>query len=405
MGQMFSYVVGILVAGVVVFGLGMGIRMSSPAYARQINAQLAEGKTLDELEQMLSHKYMNKKIAAITAIGQGDDDIDRRVELIGRAMGKTSDVTTLSIGSLSIQRIGDRAKPGIQKLLDSGDPEIVRSACGCIRALGTKGDEYSEAMLDLLKRGGLQDQHVAIYAMQKMSPERLEGSIDLIIDQLGAKNFNTQCTTCRLLQHMGPHAEPAVERLVKLAQEGIVSARSRACLALAAIGPVEGYDIPALIAERLGAYSFEEKVRALDAMGILGPDATKYLGEVERLMNDPLKNCMPHAALAYYRISGDEGPSLKKLLALLHDSQNRTAAIECLGGMGVGGTDAVPHLVVYLDDHDMAVVETTVLALKQIGPTAGEALPKLKKMLAHDDFLVATAAKEAVDAISEKSTE
>jgi HEAT repeat protein len=399
MGQMFSYLIGIVVAGLIVFGLYMGLLVSSPAYARQINADRAAGKTLDELREMLFEGDRNDKVAAVTAICQGDDEIDRRVKLIAAAT-TSEDQTIQSICRLSVQRMGDRVKPGVRKLLASNNPMEVRSAAGVIRSMGRNGDEFAEPMLKLLKEGDQFDQHAALHSIQKMSPEKLVGSIESIIGKLDDKEFNTQCSACFVLTNMGPAAEPAVERLVQLLEEGNVSTRSRAAQALAAIGPVEGYDIIALVAGRLEAFSYAEKVRVLDALGSLGPDASAHLDKVTPLMDDRKKNCMAEATLAYYRISGDVDRSRKRLVELLVKRDTRIAALEALGGMGEDATEAIPSILKYLGDDDLAISETAILSLKQIGPTAESALPRLKKMLDHDDFLICVAAQEAIESIS-----
>ena len=89
MAQMISYVVGVLVAGLIVFGLYFGMYLGSPAYARQVNAAEASEMSLDELEENLREGTRTKQIAAITAIGQGDDQMDRRVALIAAATAST----------------------------------------------------------------------------------------------------------------------------------------------------------------------------------------------------------------------------------------------------------------------------------------------------------------------------
>ncbi len=351
---------------------------------------------------MLFNGQDRDKIAALTAIGQGDDEIDRRVKLIAVAT-RSNDQTIQSIARLSIQRMGDRVKPAVRELLASDNPAEVRKAAGVIRCMGRNGDEFSDAMLKLLNEGDTYDRHAALYAMQEMNPKKLVGSIDSVIRELDDENFNTQCAACFVLRNMGPDAEPAVERLVQLLKEGNVSTRSRAAQALGAIGPVEGYDIIGLIAERLGAFSFEEKVRVLDALGRIGPDAAEHLDKVKSLMDDRKKNCMAEATLAYYRISGDVELSRKRLVDLLARRDTRVAALESLGAMGENATEAVPNIIKYLGDEDFAISETAILSLKQIGPTAESALPRLKKLLTNDDFLICVAAQEAIDSITNGS--
>ena len=282
----------------------------------------------------------------------------------------------------------------------SNDSEMIRSACGVIHALGPAGDEFAKPMLKLLKDGDAHDRHAALYSIQAMSPEEIVGSIDDVIAELDDGNFNTQCSACFVLTNLGRSASPATERLVRLLAEGNVSTRSRAAQALGAIGPVEGFDVPALLAERLDAFSHEEKVRVLGALGGLGPDALDHIEKVEMLMETPNLNCQAEAALAYYRITGDPDRSLKKMLVLLNQTDNKVAVVESLGGMEEAAADAVPQLTEILFHNDPAYCETAILSLKRIGRPAASALPRLNKLLDHEDFFITVAAREAIEAIS-----
>ena len=409
MGQMFSYVVGILVAGLIVFGLHFGMQIASPAYARQITESRVAEKSLDELGEIIRGGKRTAVIAAVTAVGSGDDQIEKRVKLIAEATANP-DRSIQSICQLSVQRMGDRVKPGVRLLLDSSDEEEVRSACGIIHALGPKGDQYAEEMFKMMREGTTIDRHAALFSLQNMSPEVLVPGIDLVIEELNDQSFNTQCIACFVLRQMGNAAKPATERLVLLFQEGNVSARSRAAQALGAIGPVEGYDIPGLLAAKLvddeaavRPTSFIEKSRVMEALGDLGPDASDHLDKIEMLMQSPQKHCVCEAALAYYRVSGEADKSIPVLLGEVRKVENRISAIECIGGMGEAASEAVPALLEHLESEDLSLLETTILALKKIGPTAEDAMPKLEKLLENEDFLIAVAAQEAIDSIKGKS--
>lgn len=405
---MISYVVGILVAGLIVFGLYFGMQVGSPAYARQLLTQQAADKSLDELEVIVDSVGITTTVsqltAAVTVIGQGDDQLDRRVKLLAKAV-KTSDQSVQSICALSIQRMGDAAKPPIRKLLESSNANEVRSACGVIRPLGTNGDEFAPEILNLLASDSHFDRHAALYGIQEMSPEALLPGLKLVIGELDDPNFNTQIQACFVLQQIGKGAAPATERLIKLLQEGNPSSRSRAAEALAAIGPVDGYDIPELVGQQLESYAFLEKVRGLDAIGLMG-DAGKTpenMARIQHLLDTPSLNCVAEASLAMYRLTGDKESALRKLKDMVKSRDSRLAALECIGAMGPDAADAVPNVMEHLADEETAVVETAVLALKKIGPSATAALPRLKKMVGHKDFLLSIAAQEAIDAISGKT--
>lgn len=405
MGQMFSYVIGILVAGLIVFGLHFGLHVGSPAYARQVLADQIAENNLDELENILLNGRNEERVAAVAAIGQGDDQIDRRVLLLSIACTSRDD-TVQSICMLSVRRMGEAAKPGVRKLLASSNKNDVRNATGVIRALGSKGDEFAPDLLKMLGEGDYKDRHAALYGMQDMSPDVLLPGLDGVIKELDAQNFNTQCQACFVLARMGSDASPATERLVQLLQEGNPSSRSRAAEALAAIGPVDGFDIAELIGVQLEADAHAEKVRGLDAIGTLGPDQkTKAnVDRIQHLIDNRRLNCVAEASLAMYRVTGEKEDALAKLQELLRDRNTRIAALECLGAMGSDAGEAVPGMLEFLNDDNTLVCETAILALKNIGPTADAALPRLNKLLNHEDYLMSIAAQEAIDAISPKTT-
>ena len=347
---------------------------------------------------------VTEQIAAITAIGQGDDMLEQRVSLLANAMA-SREQTIESIAMLSIQRLGDRVKPDVRKLFDSSNPGERHKGCSVVRAMGENGDEYAEDLLKMLKEGGTRDRHAALYAMQQLSADVLLPGLKDVTMALDEEDFNTQCQACFVLKKMGPGAAAATEQLVLLLEEGNPSTRSRAAEALASIGPVEGFDVPGLIVARLKADAFLEKKRALDAIATLGPAAdTKENREAIQVLIDTTKhNCVAEASLAYYKVTGEKDPAKKRIMQLLKSPTSRVAAIECLGAMGEDAADTVPQLLGYLKNEELVVSESAILALKNIGPPAAEALPRLEKMLSHDDFLITVAAQEAIDSISGKN--
>ena len=354
---------------------------------------------LDEVEKTLRQGNPDQKIAALAMIGEGNDQLDRRVRLIADAM-TSNDPSIQATCKLLIEQMGNKVKPTLVELLESDQKIDTIRACGIVSALGSDGDEFADQVIELLKDGDTSQRHASLYALQNLSPKAIAGSVELVTKELDATNFNTQCIACAVIRQCGAGAKSAAPRLVQLLQEGNVSTRSRAAQALAAISPVEGFDIPELLGKRLGAFSQVEKTRVLEALGDLGLDAVDQLESIEDLMNTPSKHCQCDAALAYYRVSGKTKQPIQVLLEQVSRRTNRILAIECLGGMKQDAAAAVPTLMKYLDDEDLVIVETTVLALKNIGPAAEEALPKLQQLAKSDDFLMSVAAKEAIDAIT-----
>ena len=387
--QIVKFFVGLLINGSAI---------CAPGYALQADAEQAAKKTLSDLEVELKQGSHDAKIATLIAISDGDDEIEKRLRLIGSEMSNL-DQSVRFVCDLSIRRMEDRVDPGLRKLLDSDAKQDQIVSSGILRAMD-KPDKFAADVFPLLSDEDNQLRHAALYALQNMSPEVIVKELDLVTKQLDSTSFNIQCMACAVLRKAGPSAKPAAARLVRLLQDGNVSSRSRASQALAAIGSAEGFDIPALVAKQLDANAHPEKTRALEAMADLGPIAGEHLEKIEILMLSPKHNCTCEAALAYYQVSGESQRPLQILLGEAAKPSHRLVAIECLGGMKEGAAQAVPALIEFLGDKDLVTAETATLALKNIGPDAEAALPQLKKMLKHKDFLMSVAAQEAIDSIT-----
>jgi hypothetical protein len=76
-------------------------------------------------------------------------------------------------------------------------------------------------------------------------------------------------------------------------------------------------------------------------------------------------------------------PAVKNLKSDLHsrDPRIRREAVGVLVRMGPDAKDAVPDLIVLLDDEDEATRKLAARALGRIGPEAAPAIPALKRML------------------------
>jgi len=398
MMQIVNFLVGLLVLGSVLGSLMTGL-LTHPLYAQQAQVEQTPEPTLDELQQTLFSGTPAAQVAAITSVVQGDDEFEKRIRIIIAAMAK-SDRSIQSICKIWIRKVGDRLNPTVRELFDSTNLSDRIQACGIVFAM-SNGDDFADDVLSMLKEEEPHLRHAALYALQNMSPEVIAKELDLITKQLDSTNFNTQCVACAVLRHAGPIAKPSVDRLVQLYDNGNVSSRSRATQALAAIGPVEQHDIPALVAKQLGSFAHVAKTRALEAMVDLGPAAEAHLDKIEDLMTDPTHHCICEAALAYYQVSGEAQRPVQILTDEASKEAYRLVAIECLGGMKADAAQAVPTLIEFLDNEDLVIAETAVLALKNIGPAAEAALPQLRKMADHEDFLMSFAVKEAIESITD----
>jgi HEAT repeat protein len=399
MGHFTSYALGIFVAALVIFGLYCGVHFSSSAMALQIGDQNASEVSVAELGKILSQPEGPDSMAALITLTKGKDEMNERIKALCSVIGSNS-LSYHSIASLTILDLKDEAKPVLREMFATKDPQTVSLACAGVHALGTEADELFDDVVSVMRNSTQGEDYNALYALQKLSPELTVKVVDEVQEYLKSDDFNMQCNACRVLKNMGRGARPALDDLIQLFNEGNPSTRSRAAYAIAAIGPVDGYDIPKLLVDRLNAPSQIERARLLGAIGMLGPDASEHADTIAALMSDARQRTIPEAALAYYKITGDETAALKPLLNIVANLSYQTTAIECIGAMGQGGADAVEALIPLLSKSEEGIVETTILALGNIGPAAEAALPKLNALTKSSDFLIAKAAEESIKAIS-----
>ena len=120
--------------------------------------------------------------------------------------------------ALALEIIGPaaiKAKPILEKMLQSDDDHVNILACGIIRGIG--------------------------------GPDAIELT-ELVMTLLDSENFHVQYWACRALSSIGPDAAPAVGELVVALREGVTSVRRNAAIALGNIaGELDGKSKRAVI--------------------------------------------------------------------------------------------------------------------------------------------------------------
>ena len=395
-----SHVVGIFVAVAVVGTFVTLMYISSESYAASVRQDRMDAMTLDELIEVLKGNDVEGKVEALLAVGKNQDRLDERLRILGNgAMSNNPMIQATS--EAAVAELGEPTIPVLKTMLETGDFRgDAQRACACIRALGPVADSLAPAMTEYVKNGDSSARISCLFAFQSLSADKSLKVLDEVIESLDDQEFNVQCNACRVIERIGPDAYPAVERLIRLSEEGNVSTRGWAMIALGAIGPVDGHDIAGVLGAKLTAFTQVEKERALKGLANMGRDGESTKEEVEKMMTDEQRRCMPQAAVTYAAITGEPEKPLEVLRALLNNDTYRVRALEGLGAMGADSASAIEDVVKLLNHADAATRESAVMTLGKIGPSAKSSLEPLSGLANDSDPLVRQAVSEALERIN-----
>jgi HEAT repeat protein len=183
------------------------------------------------------------------------------------------------------------------------------------------------------------------------------------------------------LGRLGRSAEPALDGVIRCADDAEPEVRQAAVLALGSLG-VRKAEVEAALRRRLDDAEANVRFFAADSLARLeSADNLAVQGLVEGL-NSPDASRRVAAALTLVRL-GPSGkaavPTLQRLLESDPEAQVRAAAARALGR--IEHAAAVSSLVAALRDPELEVRNAACDALGDIGPEAREALPALRECL------------------------
>lgn len=343
----------------------------------------------DDLLKQLSAEEPEELLAATIAAGKIPDPspgvIDRLLELTLYPGTDRQDGQFVRMAAeRSLGQIGDPVNARLERFLN--DPDVVRVCMGIlgVKALGPKAVQW----LPLLKTklAGSDDHRIKmgiLFAMEPMGP-LAEPLLDEMIRLLKDPEFNVQQATCRAIAAMGPMASRAAPELVFVVENGLVSARSRALVALGSIGPVEGIDTVGILTKWMTAFSVIDRERALEGLARFGAGAVSAREGVEKLMYRDDASVRPHAAFTYWKITGYPEKPLQVLGEMLgrHDDQN--PALILVGAMGSVADPLIEKVAALLADEEEGLRESALIALSQMGPGVARVRDQIEQIARHD---------------------
>lgn len=178
-------------------------------------------------------------------------------------------------------------------------------------------------------------------------------------------------------------ADESLPALIEQARHRFPATRLRAIKALGKLGPDASTALPAMT---LALDDADSKVReaAAAAIGLVGPQGLPSLGV---MLSHPDKYIRRQAVWALTRMGVHALPLRHRLCQALKDEDPRTAsgAAQAIGALGELGSDAVPCLAEAMRGTNIVLCRLAAKALSQIGRPA---LPTLVTHLRHHDPFV-----------------
>ena len=116
-------------------------------------------------------------------------------------------------------------------------------------------------------------------------------------------------------------------------------------------------------------------------------------------MIDPKGRIRPQAAYAYYCVTDETETPVKTLVEMLSSRDYSAEALRHLQLMGANAQAAIPDVRKLLKHDNVAIRESAVLVLGNMGAVAAGEIAAIKKLSTDPDPLLRQAVEEAVAAI------
>jgi HEAT repeat protein len=224
-------------------------------------------------------------------------------------------------------------------------------------ALGDLGARAKAAVPALVESLGDQDRQVsyrAIVALGKIGPDAAE-AIPALMDLVEQPTDSVD----------GDDARAALARIGAAAVPPLLEALERNPAFGAVLAQVGKPAVPALL-EALGAPDADHRRAAASVLGMIGPDASEAVSDLSARLEDEDPRVGAQAARALGLIGVED--AVPALLAALDAVGVRGQAIVALGRLGPSAGAAVPKLIAFQADRQVAAPAGQ--ALVRIGPDA-----------------------------------
>jgi len=238
-------------------------------------------------------------------------------------------------------------------------------------------------------------------------------AVETLCRALASKKQNVRAAAARILEEIGPEAEPAVGPLSEALADESRWVRRYALEAIIRIGPDAAEAVDALLPLVEHDDRFTRR-RAIEALGQIGPPARAAVPQLTRAAEADEDPATRQAAkVALYQVNlpaiADEAAAaapehVRDLIAKLRsdDEHESVAAANGLAELGTEAVAAVPALAVALNHQSKWLREAAAKALGTMGRDAEVVLFALEKAAEDQEPEVRTAAEGALEKIAGK---
>jgi predicted Zn finger-like uncharacterized protein len=328
--------------------------------------------------------------------------------------GQTGSKLALETGP-AIQS-GDSSRiPALLADLDGKDDAKRLQAVALLGQMGPEGQLAVPRLIRALKDKDATLRNFAEAALNKIGVSAKD--IPTLVPLVNDTSLQVRLVGLQLLAKIGPEAQPALDGIVKLADDAEAKVREKATQAIGRIGTPSDHDaympvlakalkdrdaaVRAAAAEAIATVplteadvpTLAELLRGNDlglsragarALSKLGPKAKKAVPALIKALKGG-DNALRAAALeALAGVGGaDAKEALPEILPALKDNDPaiRRSAIAAVGGMGEDAKEAVAPLAEALKDPEL--VRPALESLRKLGPVAGSAAPAVAELLQH----------------------
>jgi HEAT repeat protein len=314
----------------------------------------------------------------------GNDDFQNRINNIYR-----------------IGYIGPQAKSAVPGLVDELSIESMReSVLHSLIDIGPEAEDAIPALLKAIEEYAPACRWLAAEALANIG----EAAVPALNKAAESENTYLRIWCNAALAKQQGTDSPNLRYLAQLMNGGNKKTAAEAVSALNMLGPISKPLVPDFI-EAL-KHSVGSKKEIAFALAKIGKDAGPAVPELIKLIQDPDLLTSAEAIYAISQIGGQEAiKSVPSIIAALKikDGTNkaltaheRETAATALGTIGYAARDAIPDLMIALEDKDEFVRANAATTIGNIDPTDMRAVPVLIKAMKDENGRVRVAAAQTL---------
>jgi HEAT repeat protein len=322
-----------------------------------------------QIAELLSDEHAAMAATFVLAqLGKIPADAEAKI----RENTKSDDKTLATVSLWAIVRVHPEDKElrreateKIVECLKDKDPFVRVAAARALGALPPAPEITLPILEKMLKDSDAATAQYALDALASIGPKAVPRLIELL------KHKDLRVQVVYILGQIGPGAAPAVEELAKLINEQDKHLATETVIAIGKIGPDAKSAVPALT-KALGQQNCPNAHAIIYTLGRIGPNAVAAEPLLINALKGKDRSLIVVAAWALAKI--DPGAIKRNnvvafLVYCLTDSlpETRKAAAEGLADLGPTARDAAPALKKALGDESKDVREAVAKALQKIG--------------------------------------